>query len=182
MIRLPRQARDSHSDILKRGLFSGSWSAFPLDGADGSSMNGGGQGQQAMRAPKLSKKDFRLDFSDDGRGRVSHKGDMFDLVISGLGWVSIRAAPAASLDSSMATGEDPASSSSTLATISVSAPLGTLKLLRTPSLMPFEDGGRAAGHRRGRGGQAARVQRKKHFTRKRTWTPAHKRVSKKRAY
>jgi hypothetical protein len=137
----------------------GSWSAVDDDG--------GGQGP-ACKAPKLSSKVFRLDFSSHEHHQKNNS-DNFDIAISGLGWVSVRASD---------TGNTTANSSSSMsvATLTVSAPLGTLKLLRTPPLLPFEDGHRAG--KRGGGVKLAR-KRAKHFSKKRVWTPAHKRVSKK---
>ena len=96
------------------------------------------EGQQeeeaVVRAPKLSSKDFAFEGSVSGQ-----RGDAMDIVISGLGWLSLSGAGSA--------------------TLKVSAPLGTLKLARRPSLLPFAD----AREKR----QAA----PKHRTRGKRWKP-----------
>ena len=112
----------------------------------------------------------------------NQKGDLMDLVISGLGWsdfspsssgLMFRCFPLPAYNLSLALGNRVSIRGDHPATLTVSAPLGTLKLARSPPLLPFEDTSRKGGH-------SAKVQRKpKHHTKKRVWTPAHKRVSKK---
>ena len=148
--------------------FSVDWNTKEL--GTWSAVDDGGSGQGPVcKAPKLSSKVFSLDFSSHEHLEKKN-GDHFDIVISGLGWVSVRAS-----DAGNTTAES--SSSMSVATLTVSAPLGTLKLLRTPPLLPFEDG-----HQAGRKGNGANLGRKraKHFSKKRVWTPAHQRVSKKK--
>ena len=140
-----------------------SWSAFD-DGDNG-------RQEPPGKAPKLSSKAFSLDFSSHG-SHQKNNSDHFDIVISGLGWISVRAS------NSGIRGGLP--STRPVATVTVSAPLGTLKLLRTPPLLPFEEGHR--GGKRG-DGQHQAVSRPKHFSKKRVWTPVHQRVPKtKRGY
>ena len=90
--------------------------------------------EAVVRAPQLSSKDFTVEGSASGQ-----RGDAMDIVISGLGWLSLSGAGSA--------------------TLKVSAPLGTLKLARSPSLLPFAD----AREKR----QAA----PKHRTRRKRWKP-----------
>jgi hypothetical protein len=70
----------------------------------------------AAPAPKLSAKEFQYDSATMTTG--SHRGDCMDISIAGLGWISLH-------------GEG-------RARVAVHAPLGTLKVARSPPLLPFE--------------------------------------------
>jgi hypothetical protein len=66
---------------------------------------------------RMTSKSFDFDSASSAR-TSSGRGDVMDLYISGVGWVSLRGAGKA--------------------TLTVRAPPGTLKLSRAPPLLPFE--------------------------------------------